>query len=289
MQNKSTPPPIRIINLEKYQDRRLNMRNQLDAMGLDYQLVSAVDGDRLTQEQVDEVYSEADALRYLFRPLTRGEIGCAMSHISVYREMVREGIETMLILEDDVVLEQATVQVLAASNRFPTGWDIVFLNYGCNSLNTLLYRIPHRLRVYRHQLRKPMGKWKLDLTGAYIISKSGAEKLLSQTDCLVKPIDNYTGDYRALDIYTVVPKCVVQDERFPSSLKPKRSILQKDAEVNKGNIRKTEWVVKSLVRNILMITRLYYPLRKAKFYILSAVYYLFWSLVYFKRELKNLD
>ncbi|MGC8170086.1 glycosyltransferase family 25 protein, partial [Salmonella enterica] len=63
----------------------------------------AVDGRLLSEEELSVRYDRARAIEES-HDLTRGEIGCALSHHGVYCEMVRQGITHALVLEDDARL-----------------------------------------------------------------------------------------------------------------------------------------------------------------------------------------
>jgi len=98
---------IFIINLASSTARRANIAAQCDAAGLDYEFISAVNGHALTEA---EIVQHTRAINYAFKP---GEIGCALSHLPVYRKMQDEKIEQALILEDDALLTPEFSSVLS--------------------------------------------------------------------------------------------------------------------------------------------------------------------------------
>lgn len=88
-----------IVNLKDNVDRRNAIKNQLDKSNFNYQFIEAVKGADLTDEQIkSKVQDYPNCL------LTKGEIGCAISHINIYKKMIDEGIEYALVLEDDAVV-----------------------------------------------------------------------------------------------------------------------------------------------------------------------------------------
>lgn len=89
-----------IVNLKKAQEKRALMTEQLIKAGVDnYEFIEAVDGNTLSLEYIYEnVYD------YPACSLTQGEIGCALSHLNIYKVMVRERISSAIILEDDIVI-----------------------------------------------------------------------------------------------------------------------------------------------------------------------------------------
>lgn len=97
-----------VVNLKQSVHRRFHIQQQADAINLPIELIDAIDGKSLTNEELAryvDCFEES--------ALTKGEIGCALSHLSIYEKMVAENIPLALILEDDVVLSPALPQILA--------------------------------------------------------------------------------------------------------------------------------------------------------------------------------
>ncbi|RZN73830.1 glycosyltransferase family 25 protein [Avibacterium paragallinarum] len=75
-------PPIFVISL-KHSSRREFISTRLFDLGLQFELFDAVYGKNLAQEELDKIDFEF-SLKYGFKkPMTLGEIGCAMSHIKL--------------------------------------------------------------------------------------------------------------------------------------------------------------------------------------------------------------
>ena len=189
------------------------MQEQMAATGLDYRIVPAVNGDLLSQDEVDEFYRANAVLLRRGSRLTPGEIGCAFSHIRLYREILDNDIEAMVILEDDIRVDKMISSVIAQYRDLPKDWDIVFLGYRMRaaSLNTV-QELPGRI-----SLKQPGGFGHIRTTRGYLISFEGASKLLKLTRDLHKPIDHYTGKYGLLNTYVVDPE-PVHPMDFPSTI-----------------------------------------------------------------------
>lgn len=123
------PPPIWVINLERASERREFMRGQLEALGLPYEFLTAVDGHQLGSRARHE-YSRVRAVLELGRQMTAPEIGCALSHLAAYERLLAEDLEEALILEDDVELGGDVPAVLDARGGLPADWDLVTLYHG---------------------------------------------------------------------------------------------------------------------------------------------------------------
>lgn len=95
---------IFVINLDKCKERLGFMSRQLQTMGIDFERVPAVYGKHLSAMERKRDYAYLRSILAIGRKLQDGEIGCSLSHISVYRKMRTEGVNKAVVLEDDVVL-----------------------------------------------------------------------------------------------------------------------------------------------------------------------------------------
>lgn len=101
-----------VINLEKQEKRREIISKQLNALHIPFEIFPAVNGRLLTQEQISQLYDREKALKKGYYDLTLPEIGCALSHINIYKKIVSENIPYALILEDDAFLNPELPKVL---------------------------------------------------------------------------------------------------------------------------------------------------------------------------------
>jgi GR25 family glycosyltransferase involved in LPS biosynthesis/tetratricopeptide (TPR) repeat protein len=164
---------ISVINLDRRPDRWRLFSERMDrAAGREFTArctrVAAVDGTQL---------SDGPELRHLFRDndfgLRRGIVGCALSHISIWKTLARRGQdEIALVLEDDArPCPRFDRQVIAALDAIRTDepdFDIAFLGY----LGT-----PER--GHAGAWLRPM-RWEAYIGGAfaYLLSGRGARRLV---------------------------------------------------------------------------------------------------------------
>lgn len=58
----------------------------------------------------------------------RGQIGCLLSHIEVWKKIVKNGIQKMIVIEDDVILNENFIKKFNLMYReLPENWDWVYL------------------------------------------------------------------------------------------------------------------------------------------------------------------
>lgn len=95
-----------IINLEEAKDRKEYMKNILVTMSdmFAYSFVSAVDGRRMTEQEIGGRFDTALAYKRYGRPLSGGEIGCTLSHYQCYEKIAKLPQNYALVLEDDITI-----------------------------------------------------------------------------------------------------------------------------------------------------------------------------------------
>jgi len=202
-------PPIWVINLRRSTDRRAHITTQLDGLGLRYEFVEAVDGRDLSPEELAERYRRRESFAVLGRELAPGEVGCSLSHLKLYRKLLDEGLEEVVVLEDDAVVSPAFLDVVHHRDALPDDWEVV-----------LLYRSRGPASCWG---ARPLGRQhrcvRLACNAygslAYLLRPSGARKLIAYNDPVRVAADHVTsGLVRiGLRIYAIDPPCV--GEWFP--------------------------------------------------------------------------
>lgn len=95
-----------LINMAESADRLKFMDAQLKQLGIQYDRVQAINGRKIENKELRRIFSRFHSLCAMGRRLNLGEIGCALSHCSVYRRIMDESIPCALVLEDDVVIDE---------------------------------------------------------------------------------------------------------------------------------------------------------------------------------------
>ncbi len=185
-----------VISLKNEKERRAFMRRQLESLCLDYEFIDAIRG----TERIDDPrwYDDASARRLEDRSLRAGEVGCALSHASVYAEIVKRQLPWALVLEDDGILHPDLPRVLnALENGALKQGDVVFLercdHYRPGSAKPLLdrFRIADPILV-RHG--SDAG------AGGYVITYKAALAIKDTNIPVHFPADNW-GYYHGLVRY----------------------------------------------------------------------------------------
>jgi collagen beta-1,O-galactosyltransferase len=186
--------PTIIINLERNQQRKISMDKKIKQTCLNnFIYMDAVDG-------------KNDIHKYNFKiipnfidpefniPMNIGYIGCTLSHYFVWKYIVENNIEKMLILEDDTVFLKDFDVALKYTLNLDLDYDMFYLNRW--KLNKI-YKMKDEIEINEH-IVIPNYSYN---ASSYIMTYAGAKKMLD-TNCLnyFLPVDEllpimYDNDY----------------------------------------------------------------------------------------------
>jgi glycosyl transferase, family 25 len=123
-----TPPKAFILHLERAIARRPNVQSLIDALPIESEVVAAVDGARLSPQEIDRAYAPRRfEPRYPFA-LTRTEVAVFLSHRSAWRRIVDEALDFAFIFEDDAEVDPAAFPELIEFVAAERGaWDYVLM------------------------------------------------------------------------------------------------------------------------------------------------------------------
>ena len=207
--------PVYIISLADQDLRRSQMQEKMKHLGLDYEFLDAVDGRGQDVKQHPNYNGRARRLR-AGRDLEGAEIGCFMSHKKAIEKMLSDGHEAAVILEDDVILTDYFPKAIEELLKIQNKWELVrFL--GSPKVARLTQRKVAPLTDDHFLTRlktTPSG------AHAYLINKSGAEKLLKYMQKNVYPIDVLMGRswQTGIEMLTIQPGIAVHDEEMESAI-----------------------------------------------------------------------
>jgi len=113
---------IYIVNLPRCRDRRESILRECAQFELEPEILPGVDGQELTEAELQRLVYDLDRNK-----LSKPEIGCTLSHLGIYRDMIEKDIPISLVLEDDSVFNQDPRPILAALEQQPTDAPEVYL------------------------------------------------------------------------------------------------------------------------------------------------------------------
>ncbi len=164
---------IFLLNLERALQRREIMLQRLAVLGLEAELLSAVDGRML---------APTDLPAGTERALSPGEIGAYLTHVNCWETIIQRDLPHAIILEDDVIISPDLMDVVEKLTTLAMPFDAVRLSalFPIRGITVASLSGDSRLVL----TTKPPGG-----SQAYLVSLSGARKMLSKLAVPKQPID----------------------------------------------------------------------------------------------------
>ena len=158
---------IFVINLRSATEKRETMKNTLDKYTKEYIFFDAINGKQLKDSEYKINLNWMNPWNNTHT--TYGEVGCALSHYTLWKKMVDENIEQALILEDDIVINNPNF--ISIIEKIPiSAYDLIYVGR-----QKLLTVDEEKMELWEvGGLVKPtFSYWAC----AYVLTLSGAKKL----------------------------------------------------------------------------------------------------------------
>lgn len=220
---------VYLINLDRDKERMAAADAQLVNLGVSYERISAIYGKSLPQASI---INAVDRFRWwcaIGRPVRLGEIGCAMSHYSIYRRIT----EPACILEDDVIL----------SNDFPSVLQRVEKFVNPSSSQVVLLSNHTKLKCKGANIVRSVSDM---YTEGYVITPPAARALLKANWPLQRPCDHWGAwvGRGIIELYHAFPTVCSQNQmQYESS-------VSSGCEFNVRNLKIIQFIVHKCARII---------------------------------------
>ncbi|XP_029946364.1 procollagen galactosyltransferase 1 [Salarias fasciatus] len=180
-----------MINLQRRTDRRDRMLSALYEQQIACKVFAAVDGKAMNVSEIHSMgihmlpgYSDP----YHGRPLTKGELGCFLSHYNIWKEIVERGLETSLVIEDDlrfeVFFKRRLMNLMSEVKDEGLDWDLIYIGRKRMQVDHPEKAVPN----IHNLVEADYSYWTL----GYMISLQGAEKLLKAEPLKkILPVDEF--------------------------------------------------------------------------------------------------
>jgi glycosyl transferase, family 25 len=205
-----------VINLARSLDRRAHITAELKKTGLDYEIITAVDGRDL--DMLDATI--ADPSLPTKGELAAGTAGCALSHLRAYRKIIADGLDEALVLEDDVTLPADLGSLADAVADHLAGAESALLS--CDSPDPCKMSLEGSINLPSSRvLALPIDIRQPRSTGAYIITREACERMIKCVLPVRVQADSWWFFYGegALDrVRCVVPLPVLKNPKFTSTI-----------------------------------------------------------------------
>ena len=214
-----------VINLKKDVERKEIIIKQLENNNLNYEITEAVNGSELDLEKL----KKENMIKITEGELKKGQYGCYLSHINIWKKFLETDKKYCLVLEDDALLCDNFNKKI---NHMIWELNNLDLNISKNNVD-MIYLIPETScipffgkepcnKFAEHPNIKNISKpvhLGYGMYG-YIITRKGAENLLKLAIPMTLPIDvlthhlNYTN---TLNIVKTVNPYVIHDGKYSNT------------------------------------------------------------------------
>lgn len=211
---------ILVINLARRPDRLALMRGQLDALGLEFERVDAVDG------KAADLGPGTD----LITPIERA---CAFSHRRAWARFLESGESHCLVMEDDVLVSPHAGKLVENLNRLPGNAEIVRLETG---LQVSLIGHGHDFGLAGHRAHRLYSRQ--HGAAAYIVSRVFAQRAVRDLKAFAEPIDDVLFQVKSPNFfpsvrYQISPGLCIQADLYEPT--QRSGLARSDLQVDRAN------------------------------------------------------
>jgi glycosyl transferase, family 25 len=204
-----------VINLARSLDRRAHITAELKKVGLDYEIVTAVDGQELDLTDTSKIDPSFHRIT-----LTAGSAGARLSHLSVYQKIIEDGLDKALVLEDDIILPSDMRTLVESVAEHLSGAEVALLSFdspeACKVSAEGSIALPSaRTLALPIDVRQPRS------AGAYVITREACERMVKGALPIRVQADMWWDFYRdgLIDrVRCVVPLSVHKSAKLTSTI-----------------------------------------------------------------------
>lgn len=204
-----TEPLIYCLSMKTNRERFSFMAEQLQNISVEFV-------ESIVPAEYPDNYAAKKRLRHYGRPMSLGEVGCYLSHRKIWRLFLDTSHDYAVVLEDDMDVGENFLQAIQQISMLNTPADLI-------RLHGIYRRKTHKLEQFSvgdevfwlcDVNKQPAG------TGAYIIYRDAASRLLEYTKEMYSAIDDAIDrDWEhKLKMLTISPNIVKASRRFPSTI-----------------------------------------------------------------------
>lgn len=189
-----------VINLDTARERMRFMSNQLEALGIAFHRLPAITPSELVEQGIGFNWDSWE------RPLRDTEKACFVSHFKAWEHAAKNDGYT-LIMEDDALLSSHTPRVL---ELIEAQRDIEYITLEVRSRKKIVGRKTHATGAGHRIIRLYQDR---SGAAAYVLSASGAQKLLERVKTQTALADAMLCKSYELKSFQIEPACAVQLDR----------------------------------------------------------------------------
>ena len=245
-----------VINLNRSNDRLKRISARLNELNVNFERVEAFDGFTLSDDEYNRLtypYNHPCRVRFT-RELTKGEVGCFISHRKCWEKLVESNENYAVILEDDLYISDEAKQFLTNLDWIPEEIGLIRLSSFYSTNNSLYIKDKSVLNSHNEYsiaktLRYAIG------TQCYIISKEFAKNAIEMSVKFECPVDEFLFNRlfefaNTCESWQLIPSVICQNEQEDSFIGKRLNCTRKANFLTRHGLKRT-WlmhILKSLAR-----------------------------------------
>lgn len=243
-----------VINLERDKNKIQRISKILTKEKIPFKRLNAIYGKNLSEEYIKSIVRPTFGRIKLEMP--KGTIGCYLSHLNAWQELLKSNNEFLLILEDDITFKSEYAgkvkQIIEKTFEYKNLWDI------------MSFEIAHKgtpLKIKKFQISQIKDEFSLNVyltsithAGAYIINRRAAKELINHALPLNLNLDHYfrrTWEFNNIKFLGLEPRIATQTEDGIIITSSRTDLDFKQDRVNHLTIRRLSLVVYDIKTAVL--------------------------------------
>ena len=237
-----------VINLDSSKDRLCSISQRLNELGVSFVRIPAINGRALSDQQISEItypYNHYESRVRFTRELTKGEVGCFLSHRKCWERLLESDEQWALIMEDDIQISSLAPSYMLSAEWVPSGIDICQLSCGKASLEGTIrkefHKVDNALSLVAPLTPAPVGCM------CYLISRNAARLALNLSKKLPAPVDDFL-----FTLWFDIANTFVVWRTSPTLVIPADGIESDIGSRTKKDVRKAPFFVRHGLTRFLM-------------------------------------
>ncbi|MBX8784741.1 glycosyltransferase family 25 protein [Ochrobactrum sp. GRS2] len=243
-----------LINLDRAPERMARMSKMLSDLDIPFERVSAIDGQKFSQEELSDYRSQGVA----GFDLSAGDIACGATHLMIMRKIIAGADEYAAVMEDDIYVSADAKHYLCSDSWIPQDADLVKLETSLMVTTISCKRIKlNKTRYLSRLLSHHSG------AALYIISRKAAKEIVDRftpgMDCIDG--DVFGKSLHRHNIYQIVPAlgrqaaagtskgegCLISDIELQRGHYPDKTVITASKDEKPKGLKK---VKRELIRSV---------------------------------------
>lgn len=204
--------PIYIVSLRGAAQRREHCAKTMARLGLRFEFFDAVEGAKLSAQEIAHVYDAAANAHLYKHSLSRPEIGCSLSHLALWQRIASGAEGGAFLLEDDFQAQTGLAEVMLAISRAQIENCMVKLHSHRPPRGVEIGKLPggYSLVMPHHVPGMTLG---------YAVDRAAAARLAARALPIARPVDMEIKHWWKTDVpvLVVTPSILTVDLRETGS------------------------------------------------------------------------